>query len=66
MSHGHGIHGFFFIFSCTKKCPSPVVKRSWTSAAGLESEREGMVVGGCGGGGREVEAGEDWVRTRGW
>ena len=43
-----------------------MVKRKWTSEAGLDSDREGMVVGGCGGGGSEVEAGEDWVRPRGW
>ena len=43
-----------------------MVKRKWTSEAGLDSDREGMVVGGCGGGGSDVEAGEDWVRPRGW
>ena len=42
---------------------SPVVKRSWTSAAGLDSDREGMEEAW---GGREVEAGEDRVRDRGW
>lgn len=65
MSPGNGIHGFYSQFP-DQKSVSPVVKRSWTSAAELDSDREGMVVGGCGGGGREVEAGEDWVRTRGW
>lgn len=55
----------FHIF-LIKKCPPPVVKCSWTSAAGLDRDREGIVVGGWGGGGREVEAGEDWVRTNGW
>lgn len=58
---------YFHIFlTKKKKYSSPVVKRSWVSAKGLDSDMEGIVVGGCGAGGREVEAGEDWVRTRGW
>lgn len=44
----------------------PVVKRSWVSAKGLASDMEGIVLAECRAGGREVEAGEDWVRTRGW
>lgn len=42
---------------------SPVVKRSFTSGAGLDRE---TVADALGRGGREVEAGEDWVRTKGW
>lgn len=49
----------------TRRCHSPVVKRSWVSATGLDNDRDGMEVAGRGGG-SEVEAGEDRVRTRGW
>lgn len=47
-------------------CHSPVVKRSWVSVAGLDNDMEGMVVGWCEAGGREVEAGEDRDRLTGW
>lgn len=49
-----------------KTCYLPVVKRSWVSARGLDSDMEGKGADGCEAGDREVEAGEDWVRTRGW
>lgn len=55
---------FFYVVGIIKR-HSPVVKRSWVSAAGLDNDRDGMVVAGCGGG-SEVEAGEDRVRIRGW
>lgn len=44
-----------------EKQSSPVVKRS----LGLDRVKEGTVVAGCEARGREVEAGEDWVRMRG-
>lgn len=51
--------------SSEEKRSSPVVKRS----GGLDRVRDGTaaaVAAGWGAGGREVEAGEDWVRIRGW
>lgn len=58
------IMSFFFK---SKKSHTPVVKRSWMSVAGLDSDSEGIVEGRCEGGGSVVEAGEDWVRaTGGW
>lgn len=50
----------------TNKCFLPVVKRSWLSAKGLDRDNEGKAAGGWDEGGTVVEAGEDWVRTRGW
>lgn len=50
----------------TNECLLPVVKRSWLSARGLDSDNEGKVAGGCEAGGTVVDAGEDWVRTSGW
>lgn len=44
-----------------EKQTSPVVKRS----CGLDRVKEGTAVVGCEARGREVEAGEDWVRIRG-
>lgn len=45
----------------TEKRTSPVVKRS----CGLDRVKDATAVAGWEGG-REVEAGEDWVRMRGW
>lgn len=50
----------------TNECLLPVVKRSWLSARGLDSDNEGKAAGGCEAGGTVVAAGEDWVRTSGW
>lgn len=44
-----------------EKQTSPVVKRSF----GLDRVKEGTAVAECEASGREVEAGEDWVRMRG-
>lgn len=62
--HTHIYFGFFLIrFNefRTEKRPTPVVKHS----CGLDRVKDGTAVAGWEGG-REVEAGEDWVRIRGW
>lgn len=55
-----------FLLMKTNECLLPVVKRSWLSARGLDSDSEGKAAGGCEAGGTVVAAGEDWVRTSGW
>lgn len=52
----HSFHEFW-----TEKRTTPVVKRSCR----LDRVKDGTAVAACEGG-REVEAGEDWVRMRGW
>lgn len=60
-THAHIYCSFFTCSPPMEKRISPVVKRSCR----LHRVKDATVLAGCEGG-REVEAGEDWVRMRGW